>query len=38
MEFGISCELPLPRPWRPDSELTLYRNALDQVELADRLG
>src|SRR6266481_3018603 len=38
MKFGIFYELQLPRPWEPDSELTLYHNALDQLELADRLG
>ncbi len=38
MKFGIFYELQLPRPWEPGSELTLYQNALDQVELADRLG
>src|SRR6187455_2308022 len=38
MKFGIFYELQLPRPWRPDSELNLYHNALDQLELADRLG
>src|SRR6516165_5817688 len=31
-------ELQLPRPWEPDGELTLYHNALEQLELADRLG
>src|SRR5262249_52097961 len=38
MKFGIFYELQLPRPWEPHSEFTLYRNALDQVELADKLG
>ena len=38
MKFGIFYEHQLPRPWKEDSELTLYREALDQVELADRLG
>src|SRR5260370_31544268 len=38
MKFGIWYELQLPRPWKPDGELTLYHNALDQLELADRLG
>src|SRR6516164_1203697 len=38
MKFGIFYELQLPRPWEPDSELNLYHNALDQLELADRLG
>jgi 3-hydroxyanthranilate 3,4-dioxygenase len=38
MKFGIFYELQLPRPWTPEGEFTLYQNALDQVELADRLG
>jgi alkanesulfonate monooxygenase SsuD/methylene tetrahydromethanopterin reductase-like flavin-dependent oxidoreductase (luciferase family) len=28
----------LPRPWGPGAELHLFQDALDQVELADRLG
>src|SRR5271170_7049847 len=38
MKIGIFYEHQLPRPWQPDSELQLFQNALDQVELADRLG
>src|SRR6201990_1621662 len=38
MKFGIFYELQLPRPWQPDVELRLYQSALDQVELADKLG
>lgn len=38
MEFGIFYEHQLPRPWEDDSEHRLYRDALDQIELADRLG
>src|ERR1700682_547291 len=38
MKFGIFYELQLPRPWLPGGELELYQNALDQIELADRLG
>src|SRR5271170_2791553 len=38
MKFGIFYELQLPRPWEAGGELRLYHNALDQVELADRLG
>ncbi|HVB18315.1 MAG TPA: LLM class flavin-dependent oxidoreductase, partial [Stellaceae bacterium] len=38
MKFGIFYELQLPRPWEQGGELRLYQNALDQVELADRLG
>lgn len=38
MKFGIFYEMQLPRPWGEESELRLYQNALDQLELADRLG
>jgi alkanesulfonate monooxygenase SsuD/methylene tetrahydromethanopterin reductase-like flavin-dependent oxidoreductase (luciferase family) len=38
MKFGIFYEMQLPRPWGVDDERLLYQNALDQVELADRLG
>ena len=38
MKFGVFYEHQLPRPWDEDSELQLIRDALDQVELADRLG
>ena len=38
MKFGIFYELQLPRPWQPEGEFRLYQNALDQVELADRLS
>ena len=38
MKFGIFYELQLPRPWKEDDELNLYQNALEQIELADRLG
>src|SRR6516164_7598498 len=38
MKFGIFYEHQLPRPWEPGSELRLFQDALDQVELADRLG
>lgn len=38
MKFGIFYELQLPRPWNPGDEHRLYQNALDQIELADRLG
>ena len=38
MEFGIFYELQLPRPWETGSEQQLFKNALDQVELADGLG
>jgi alkanesulfonate monooxygenase SsuD/methylene tetrahydromethanopterin reductase-like flavin-dependent oxidoreductase (luciferase family) len=38
MRFGIFYEHQLPRPWSKDSELTLFQNALDQCEFADKLG
>jgi alkanesulfonate monooxygenase SsuD/methylene tetrahydromethanopterin reductase-like flavin-dependent oxidoreductase (luciferase family) len=38
MKFGIFYEHQLPRPWHEGSELQLFQEALDQVELADRLG
>src|SRR5918911_1481204 len=38
MKFGIFYEHQLPRPWGPDAERGLLHDALEQVELADRLG
>src|SRR3954463_10187047 len=38
MKFGIFYELQLPRPWVAGDELSLYQNALSQMELADSLG
>jgi alkanesulfonate monooxygenase SsuD/methylene tetrahydromethanopterin reductase-like flavin-dependent oxidoreductase (luciferase family) len=38
VKFGIFYEHQLPRPWAEDSELRLVQDALEQVELADRLG
>ena len=38
MKFGIFYEHQLPRPWTEASEQQLFQDALDQVELADRLG
>jgi len=38
MKFGIFYELQLPRPWENGAEQQLFKNALDQVELADQLG
>src|ERR1041384_269924 len=38
MQFGIFYEHQLPRPWVDGAELRLFQEALDQVELADRLG
>jgi len=38
MKFGSFYEHQLPRPWKPESEHRLIKDALDQAELADRLG
>ena len=38
MKFGIFYEHQLPRPWNEGDEQRLFQEALDQVELADRLG
>ncbi len=38
MKFGIFYEHQLPRPWVEGAESRLFHEALDQVELADRLG
>ena len=38
MKFGIFYEHQLPPPWHDGDELKLFQDALDQVELADRLG
>ncbi len=38
MQFGVFYEHQLPRPWTEDSERRLIHEALEQVELADRLG
>jgi len=38
MKFGIFYEHQLPRPWNEGDEQRLFNEALEQVELADRLG
>ena len=38
MKFGIFYEHQLPRPWKEGDEQKLFHEALDQVELADKLG
>jgi alkanesulfonate monooxygenase SsuD/methylene tetrahydromethanopterin reductase-like flavin-dependent oxidoreductase (luciferase family) len=38
IRFSIFYEHQLPRPWDDGSERRLYENALDQVEIADRVG
>ena len=38
MKFGIFYEHQMGRPWEADGEHRLIQDALEQVELADRLG
>src|SRR6187455_1829643 len=38
MQFGIFYEHQIPRPWAEGAEQRLFQEALDQVELADKLG
>ena len=38
MKFGIFYEHQLPKPWVDGAEQQLFLDALEQVELADRLG
>src|SRR3954451_6260324 len=38
MKFGIFYEHQLPRPWDADSEYRLIQDALEQIEIADRVG
>ncbi|HYU57457.1 MAG TPA: LLM class flavin-dependent oxidoreductase, partial [Actinomycetota bacterium] len=38
MRFGLFYEHQLPRPWEDGAEERLLSDALEQVELADRLG
>jgi alkanesulfonate monooxygenase SsuD/methylene tetrahydromethanopterin reductase-like flavin-dependent oxidoreductase (luciferase family) len=38
VQFGLFYEHQLPRPWAEGAEQQLIADALDQIELADRLG
>ena len=38
MKFGVFYEHQLPRPWDKGDEHRLFKEALDEVELADQLG
>ena len=38
MRFGVFYELQLPKPWGEGAEHQLIQEAIEQVELADRLG
>ena len=38
MKFGLFYEQQVPKPWGPETERNMFVEAMDQVELADRLG
>ena len=38
MRFGLFYEHQLPRPWAEGAEERLLNDALEQIELEDRLG
>ena len=38
MKFGIIYELQMQKPWDENQEYKTYHDALDQVELADKVG
>lgn len=38
MKFGLFYEHQIPRPWNNGAEYKLFQDALEQVELADKLG
>jgi alkanesulfonate monooxygenase SsuD/methylene tetrahydromethanopterin reductase-like flavin-dependent oxidoreductase (luciferase family) len=38
VRFGIFLEMQMPRPWDGETEHRIFHEALEQVELADRLG
>src|ERR1700727_3348178 len=38
MKFALFYEIPVPRPWEPDSELIAYQNTLEEAIAGDRFG
>jgi alkanesulfonate monooxygenase SsuD/methylene tetrahydromethanopterin reductase-like flavin-dependent oxidoreductase (luciferase family) len=38
MKFGIIYELQMQKPWDEDQEYKTYHEALEQIELADKMG
>ena len=38
MEFALFYEIPVARPWNPDSERKAYHDTLEQAVLGDKLG
>ncbi|MDR3657933.1 MAG: LLM class flavin-dependent oxidoreductase [Mycobacterium sp.] len=38
MKISLFYEFPLPRPWAPDDERTLFQDGMDEIEAADKAG
>ena len=38
MKFALFYEIPVPKPWKPDSEHQAYKNTLEQAILGDQVG
>jgi alkanesulfonate monooxygenase SsuD/methylene tetrahydromethanopterin reductase-like flavin-dependent oxidoreductase (luciferase family) len=38
VKLALFYEIPVARPWSPDSEYLAYQNTLEQVQLGDRVG
>ncbi len=38
MKFALFYEIPVPKPWEPDSELLAYRHTLEQAVAGERFG
>src|SRR5260221_1052764 len=38
MRFALFYEIPVPRPWGPDSEREAYRNHIEQAVAGERFG
>ena len=38
MKFALFYEIPVPRPWEPDSELIAYQNTLAEAVAGDKAG
>ena len=38
MEFALFYEIPVPKPWTPDSEHQAYKNTIEQAILGEQAG
>ena len=38
MQFALFYEIPVPKPWGPDSEYDAYQNTIEEAVFADSLG